>query len=193
MHARSTPPPTRHPMSLRDALLKAGKVSKKQAQEAQTAKRKKRKKKKGHVLEAEARDASLARDAERRADQAKENREREEQRRAEREQHERRMRVGNLITAWQRRPNPRASRGFHFVRSDGHIGRITVDGRIAAELEYGAAGIVELPDQPDELRIVAAEGIRKLLDLHLPGIRFYVGRDAPDDPLICPPRRPERD
>lgn len=177
-------------MSLRDALLKAGKVSKQQAQEAATASRKKAKQKGGgHAVEAEARAATEAREAERRAAQAAENKAREEARRAEREQHERRVRVGNLIAAWGRRPSPRASRPWHFVRSNGRIGRVLVDSQVAYELEFGAVGIVELPNRPDELRIVASEGIRKLLEAGAPVVRFYVGRDAPDDPLVNPPRR----
>lgn len=180
-------------MSLRDALLKAGKVSKKDAQQARTEARKKRKKKKGHVIEAEQRDAAIERDAARRAERDAENRARAEQERQARVAHERDAQIRNLIQAWTRRPNPKARRVWHFVRSNGHIGRTTVDQRIAAELEFGSAAIVELPSDRSEVRIVAVEGVRKLAGLYGEGIRFFLGDGGPSDPLVRPapyPRRP---
>lgn len=179
-------------MSLRDALLKAGKVSKQQAQEARTKKRKKRKKKGGgHRVEADQQAESLARDAERREALASDNRARAEEAQRERERQERLMQIGNLIRAWRRRPKRTASRRWHFVRSSGQIGLITVDSQIAAELEFGSAGIVELPENEQAVEVVASEGLRKLVDIHRPGIRFYVGAGAAtDDPLTCPPPQP---
>ena len=179
-------------MSLRDALLKAGKVSKKQAQQARTEKRKKRKKKGGgHRVEAQANAESLARDAERRLEQRAADKARAEETRLEREAQERRMRINNLIQAWKRRPGRNPRRAWHFVRSNGRIGRIRVDGETAAALEYGTAAIVEPPENESAPEIVAAEGVRKLIDLHPKGIRFYVGTGAPKDPLTCPPRNPK--
>lgn len=176
-------------MSLRDALLKAGKVTRQQVQGAAADSRKERKQKGGgHRIEAEAREVALARDAERKAQQAEENRARAARLEAERQEHERLMRIGNLIAAWSRRSSPRAARRWHFVRSNGHIGFVVVDRNLAAELEYGAAGIVELPDRPDAVRVVAGDAVRKLADLHPGGIRFFLGAGGPDDPLVRPPR-----
>jgi hypothetical protein len=175
-------------MSLRDALLKAGKVDKKQAQQARTENRKKRKKKGGHRIESEQQVDSLAREAERRELQSAENRARTEAERVKREREERLMQIVNLIRAWRRRPSRNARRAWHFVRSSGHVGLVVVDAEIAAELEFGSAGIVELPENEGAVEIVGAEGLRKLTELHGPSIRFYVGVGAAaDDPLTCPP------
>ena len=176
-------------MSLRDALLKAGKVSKAQAQGAKTEQRKKRKDKGGHRLEAAAQEAAIARDAERRAERDARNAAIVEEQRAERARQESRVRVRNLMRSWGRQPDPKGRTLWHFVRSSGRIGRITVDRRMGAELEYGAAGIVEMPDDASVVRVVAAEGIRKLNEVYPEGIRFYLGDGGPDDPLVCPPRR----
>ena len=51
-------------------------------------------------------------------------------------------------------------------------------------------GIVELPWDRGAVRVVAAEGVRKLVEEYAEGVRFYVGRDAIADPLTCPPPRP---
>ena len=178
-------------MSLRDALLKAGKVNKKQAQQARTEKRKTRKRKGGHRIEAEHTAESVAREGERREIQAAENKARTEEKRLERLRQERLMQIGNLIRAWRRRPTRNARRAWHFVRSSGEIGLVFVDAEIAAELEFGAAGIVTLPENEAAVEIVGAEGLRKLVDIYRPGIRFYVGAGAStDDPLTCPPPRP---
>lgn len=174
-------------MSLRDALLKSGKVSKKDAQKAATAARKERKQKGGHRIEAEVSAEQRARDEARRAEQAEANRERARQLEAERQEHERLMRVRNLITAWGRRPSPRASRRWHFVRSNGRIGFVVVDRTLAAELEYGGAAIVEVPEHPEDVRVVGAEGVKKLAGLAPEVIRFYVGQGGPSDPLVRPP------
>ena len=178
-------------MSLRDALLKAGKVSKKQAQVAATEKRKKRKKKKGHRVEAEALRAQEQRHASRMSDQADANRERAEAARLEREAHEARMRLKNVIHTWQRKPGRRADRAFHFVRSSGAIGVTRIEGAQAWELQFGGLAIVEHPDDGAP-RLVARDAVEKILRLKPGALRFYVGEGAPDDPHICPPLRPER-
>ncbi|MFT6395697.1 MAG: hypothetical protein ACJAYU_000439 [Bradymonadia bacterium] len=177
-------------MSLRDALLKAGKIDKKQAQKARTDKRKKRKRDGGHRVEAEQNAQQLASEATRREEQTADNLGRAERARIAREQAEREMRIGNLIQAWQRRSNPKAKRRFHFVRVDGHIGFITVDSEIGAELEFGAAGIVVSPSNPSQAHVLASEGLRKLAEVDPTAVRFYLGPGAPDDPLTCPPPPP---
>lgn len=179
-------------MSLRDALLKAGKVSKKHAQQVRTEKRKKRKKQGGgHRVEAQANAEFMARDLARRAEQQTADKARAEAARVERATHERRVRINNLIQAWKRRPPRNARRPWHFVRSNGRIGRIFVDAELAAALEFGTAGIVEPPENEQAPEIVAGEGVRKLTELHPAGVRFYVGPGAAGDPLTCPPPRPK--
>ena len=177
-------------MSLRDALLKAGKVSAKAAQEAKTNERKKRKQKKGHVLEAEREAARSELFEKQRAEQAEANRLRAEAARVEREGHERQMRVGNLIRAWERKAPPRAMRAFHFVRSSGAIGQTTVDRQLGMELEYGSVGIVEHPTTGAP-HLVAREGIERLLEFAPECLRFYTGPNGPEDALIRPPLRPD--
>lgn len=177
-------------MSLRDALLKAGKVSAKAAQEAKTNERKKRKKKKGHVLEAEREAARTELFEQQRAEQAEANRVRAEADRLAREAHERQMRIGNLIRAWERKAPPRAMRGFCYVRASGHIGQTTVDRKLGMELEYGSVGIVEHPSTGAP-HMLSREGIERLLEVAPDCVRFYTGPGGPEDPLIRPPLRPE--
>jgi uncharacterized protein YaiL (DUF2058 family) len=179
-------------MSFRDALLKAGKVSKKQAQSASTQARKQRKQQKGHVLEAE---AEAKRDVifeKARAEQAEANRIAAEAKRAERERQELLVRMRNLMRSWERKPDPRrATIAFHFVRSSLSIGRIMVDRSSATELEYGALAIVEHPES-GEPHLIARDGVTKLMELVGERLRFYTGPEAPDDELVRPPKRPER-
>ncbi len=177
-------------MSLRDALLKAGKVSKKQARRAAAEERKKRKKKKGHRLEADRSDAAAARHADRVAIRADENRQRAEADRLRRLEREKALRITNLIRSWSRPVDSDRGRPFYFVRSSGSIGSVLVDRQTAWALEYGGLGLIEAPGRPARVHLVAEEGVRKLMALDVSGLRFYVGRDAPDDPLIAPALRP---
>ncbi len=179
-------------MSLRDALLKAGKVSKKDAQSVSTETRKKRKKKGGHRLEQEAVAQSIAISEAAKEARDAENRAHVERQRLERKQQERAMQVRNLIQAWTRRSGRRANHVWHFVRSNGHVGRIMVDNEVAAELEFGTAGIIEMPDDPSSVRVLSRDGIRKLAGIYAEGVRFFVGEGGPSDPLVRPDARPER-
>lgn len=173
-------------MSLRDALLKAGKVSKQDARKAATEERKKRKRKKGHRIEAEKEAEKQRRHEERLAQQREEDRKRAEREKAEREAQERKVRVKNLSTQWRRTPGNRDNIRWHFVRSNGSIGFLQVDSRLAAELEHGSAAIIEVPID-DVVRIVSQDGVDAILETMPQCVRFYVGRGAPEDEIICPP------
>ena len=176
-------------MSLRDALLKAGKISKKQARHAETETRKSRKKRKGHLVEQDREAAQLARHEERQAKQRAADLERARIAKEEHEAHERQVRIKNLIYRWKRYPARRTSNEFWFVRSDGFIGLMMVDRQSAAELEFGQAGIVEPPGNPTGVLVVKREGVQKLLEIAPEVVRFYVGEGAPvDDETVCPPR-----
>lgn len=175
-------------MSLRDALLKAGKVSKKQAQQARTTERKKRKQKKGHVLEAE-REASRQQLHEQQlAEQAAANRARAKAERQERERHEHAMRIGNLIRAWEAPAPRKAMRAFYYVKRDGRVVRTSVDRQLAMELEYGALAIVEHP-ATGAPHFVRREGVTRLCEIDDAPIRFYTGPGGPEDELVRPPKR----
>ncbi len=174
-------------MSLRDALLKAGKVSKKDAQKAATDQRRRRKKQKGHRPDADRQAESEKRREARRAKQREADRARAAEARRVFEAHERAVRARNIIQGWRREPGRRRGAPWHFVRSDGHIGVLDLDAELAQEIQYGAAGIIEMPGDPELVVVVRREGIVKLLEFVPEIVKFYLGVSAPDDDLVNPP------
>lgn len=174
-------------MSLRDALLRAGKVSKKDAQKVATEQRRKRKRKKGHRIDAKRKSDSNRRHKERLEKQQKADRLRVAKAKEAFDAHERIVRAKNIIKGWKQEPGTRRGVYWHFVRSDGYIGTLNLDAELALSLQYGAAGIVEYPDDPANIIVVRREGVVKLLEFSPSIVKFYLGINAPTDPLVNPP------
>lgn len=135
--------------NLRDKLLKAGLVDKKQKQQVDTQDRRDKKQKSVEQLAAE--EAERQRQfAEQQAAEAEANRLREAQRTVDRLQHETWNRVRNICDRWAVRQIKPGARRFHFVQRSGRIGYLLVNDALYDQLLQGALAVVErLP--PDEI------------------------------------------
>jgi uncharacterized protein YaiL (DUF2058 family) len=169
--------------NLRDKLLKAGLVNKKQRRRAEHADRQKRRKGKADADGAaeqrrnDAYERKLA--AERERSQAL-----EAERRAVQEGKERDLRV-LYLTQHHRVAWTRGDRRWHFVSRAGTILYFPLDADAARQLGYGTAAIVEVPGEPDA---DAAHTLvdRKTADLIWSIDQAYVrflNRDADERPL----------
>jgi uncharacterized protein YaiL (DUF2058 family) len=153
--------------NLRDKLLKAGLVDKKQKTQVDTQDRRDKKQKGAEQLAAEEAQKQLA-FAEKLAAEAEARRKSEAERAAERARHEDRERVRNLCERWavrQRRPGPQR---FYFTRRSGAIGYLLVSDELGEQLQNGGLAIVELlDDHEQEVALLAARASsrpRSLLD-----------------------------
>jgi len=159
--------------SLKDQLLKAKLVSKKQVRKAEHEQRQKRKELGREGLEQEK--------ARRRAEQEekellrKEEQQRQEERRREEErargglQRVRSLVTGSDLSRFGAGPNP-----FHYQAADGSLPRVEVSGTMAERLEAGRAAIVELPGDPaPEVYIVPLEVADQVQRIEPAFIRFW--------------------
>lgn len=128
--------------NLRDKLLKAGLVDKKQKQQADTQDRRD-KKQKGHdkLAEEEAERQRLF--AEKAAKEAEEQRQRELEQAAQREQRERENRVRNICDRWAVRQLKPGQRKFYFVQRTGRIAYLLVNDGTYDQLLVGALAVVD--------------------------------------------------
>ncbi len=135
--------------NLRDKLLKAGLVDKKQKQQVDTQDRRDKKQKTVEQLAQE--DAEKQRQyAQQQVAEAEANRQREAQRTIDRLQHETWNRVRNICDRWAVRQIKQGSRRFHFVQRSGRIGYLLVNDALYDQLLLGALAVIErLP--PDEI------------------------------------------
>ncbi len=135
--------------NLRDKLLKAGLVDKKQKQQVDTQDRRDKKQKSVEQLAQE--EAERQRQfAAQQAEEAEANRLREAQRTVDRLQHETWNRVRNICDRWAVRQIKPGARRFHFVQRSGRIGYLLVNDALYDQLLLGALAVVErLP--PDEI------------------------------------------
>lgn len=176
--------------NLRDKLLKAGKVSKKQKRQADHNARKKRQRKgrsQGHLQaqEAEAQRQAIyeAKLAEQRArDQAI-----EAERRKEREARERLLRIKHIIDYYSV-PLRRGPRTWCFMDRDGLIRRMQVRPADAWRIERGQLAIVQLPDTgPDDdvsdaFAVVPRDTALDLWGIDPDTVRFFNRDDAEHPP-----------
>ncbi len=164
--------------TLRDQLLRAGLVTKKQKEHQERRARKRAKKKrKGHVdAEEAARLAAL--EEERRRREEEQARRVEEERRA-REEHERRVQVKNLIARQRPMDVRQGRRRFHYPTRDGRIGWLWMTDTMAHLLEVGEAAIVEDPfGGGDPIRVVDKDTAARLVEVGPDWIRFWNGSEA---------------
>jgi uncharacterized protein YaiL (DUF2058 family) len=171
--------------SLRDKLVKAGAVSKKDARKAKTETRKQRKK--GRQGEAEAAEAQRRqREAfeAKRAAEAEEARARAAAVQAEREASERDARLRQL-TERHCLPKIRGQDAvFYFVGPDRRVQRFHSRFDVIEELQQGKLGIVSAPfDDHRGFRVVRREGLEKLAEEAPERILFW---NAPGSPKERP-------
>jgi len=135
--------------NLRDKLLKAGLVDKKQKQQVDTQDRREKKQKTAEQLAAEEAERQRL-FVEQQVSEAEANRQREAQRTVDRLQHETWNRVRNICDRWAVRQTKQGSRRFHFVQRSGRIGYLLVNDALYDQLLLGSLAVVErLP--PDEI------------------------------------------
>lgn len=169
--------------SLRDKLLKAGAVSKKEARKAKTEARKKRKK--GRQGEAEAAEVERQRREAfeaKKAAEAEAARAREAERQAEREAQELEVRLRQL-TERHALPKIRGQDGvFYFVGADRRVRRFYSRFDVLEELMQGKLGIVVAPwDDHRDFRVVRREGLERLAELAPERILFWNAPGSPPD------------
>ena len=142
--------------NLRDKLLKAGLVDKKQKTQVDTQDRRDKKQKGAAELAAEeaARQRAFA---EKQAAEAEAQRQREAERAAERAAHEARVRVANICAHWAVRQKRPGQRRFYFARRSGAVGYLLVSDELVEKLSVGALAIIErLDDKEYEVALAAA-------------------------------------
>lgn len=167
--------------NLRDKLLKAGKVTKKQRRKAEHQNRQKRRKGKAETTqEGEERRQSLY-EAQLR-DQRARDQALEAQRRAEREAKERDLRVRYIVDHYALRPR-RGPQRWHYMGRDRVVRHLQLSDEEAHHLEHGRRAIVERPNArgDDAFAIVddrTAELIWSIDDAY---VRFY-NRATDDHP-----------
>ncbi len=165
--------------NLRDKLLKAGVVSKKDQRRSEHQQRQDQRHGRAEPAQsAEARRQALYEaqlQAQRERDQAL-----EAERRAAREDKERNLRVLYVVEHYATRPK-RGKRRFNFMARDGRVEHLFLDEREASMLEYGQNAIVERPGgQGDRAHaIVNRESADLIWSLGDEFVRFY-NRPAAD-------------
>lgn len=173
-------------MSLRDALVKAGAVSKKRKAATERELKRQRKKRQGNqerkgVIARRERDARKAAEAERLAKVRAARRARHDID----AKHARSMRALHLITAHQQ-PIGMGRARFYFVGLDGvHVQRLWVPWRVARGLRAGALAICALEHRFDQVEYVVVPRAIALnvRDLKPAVVRFLNETPAdPDDP-----------
>ena len=142
--------------NLRDKLLKAGLVDKKQKTQVDTQDRRDKKQKGAEQLAAE--EAAKQRQfADKLAAEAEAKRQIEAERAAERTRHEDRDRIRSLCEHWSVRQRRPGQLRFYFTRRSGRISYLLVNEELAEKLSVGALAIVEcLDDQEHAVALKAS-------------------------------------
>lgn len=185
--------------NLRDKLLKAGLVDKKQKQQVDTQDRRD-KKQKGVDKQAEEEAERQRLFAERQAAEAEEQRLREAERAEERARHEQQNRVRNICDRWAVRSKRPGINRFYFVQRDEHIGYLMVSESLHDQLLQGAIAVVERRTADEKPPLEATETRRprrrSLLDeLRQPQrtrARAPVAATSPETHVLLPPEAAER-
>jgi uncharacterized protein YaiL (DUF2058 family) len=166
--------------NLRDQLLKAGVITKKQKRQTEQEKRRERKQhNKGHlddVIQAQQRQAYEAKlEAQRAADQR-----RAAAQRAQQEAREKRLQVRHIIDYWKVPEEPAGSRRWYFTTRHNTIQYLYVTEPLAMQLDTGALAIIERPDEADvSYALVDHEAAALIASIDPQWVRFY--SDEPTD------------
>lgn len=183
--------------NLRDKLLKAGVVDKKQKQQADTQDRRDKKQKTADQLAVEEAERQQA-FALQKATEAELARQREAERAEHRQRHEALNRVRNICDRWAVRPLRAGSRRFHFVQRSGRIGHLMVTDAHFDQLLLGALAVVErLPPEeisPPLCEVLAAKPRKKsvLSDLLRLKDGLALGLGSTETHVLLPPDAAER-
>lgn len=158
--------------SLRDQMLKAGLVSKKQARQSQHQQRvdKSKKGSKGLAEErAQRRAAAEQRAAEKRAA----DKQRGQDRNAEAEARNAQHRIAQIVAGGRARLDDRGNRKFYFETRDGRVLYLAVSEQQSGDLGEGRLGIVE--SATGKISVVDRETARRVAELDAGWIRRFNG------------------
>ena len=162
---------------LRDKLLKAGLVDKKQARKVRTEerrKKKKKKKKKGPEQGPGELDAQRQRYEQKMEQQAAGVRDLQHKLNEEKVEKERLDQIRNLIKTSAEEQILGNDQTFHFVGRDRRIHKLTTKSAIAELLTSGALAIVECDDDPArDYKVVRAAAAERLEELDAERILFW--------------------
>lgn len=164
---------------LRDKLLNAGLVDKKQAREAKTEERRKKKKKKKRKKKDRGQgpgelDAQQQRYQEKMDQQAAGARELQQKLNEDKARQEALDRIRNLIRSGAEERILGNDRSFCFVGPDRRIRKLTTTAEIAEGLTSGALAIVECDDDPArDYRVVRRDTAERLAELDEARILFW--------------------
>jgi len=159
--------------NLRDKLLKAGLVDKKQARKSKTEKRRARKEKGGAKATAEQLRDQQARYQEKLAQQKAAARELQQQLNKEQEDQARQGRIRDLIRT-HRVKKPKEETPFFFAGADKKILKVFISLEVANSLESGQMAIVAGSDDPRrDWAVISHKGASKLEQLAPERILFW--------------------
>lgn len=169
---------------LRDKLLNAGLVSKKQARKSKTDKRRK-KKQKGRKRAAAELDEQQQRYQQKMEQQAAEARQRQEQINLQRAARERLHQIRDLIRGNALRRFLGDAQSFHFVGPDRRIRKLSTTHEIAQRIVAGSLAVVHCDDDPRrDYTLIEATAAQQLEQLDPGRILFWnkPGSDSGDLP-----------
>jgi uncharacterized protein YaiL (DUF2058 family) len=164
--------------NLRDKLLKAGLVDKKQKQQADTEDRRSKKQKSAAELAAEEAERQRRFEMEK-AREAEEQRQKEAERAAERARHELENRVRNICDRWAVRSHKPGQRRFYFVKRTSHIGHLLINDAFYDQLLLGALCIVERPAEEDTHVLLPPDAAERVEELDAAAVRFWARSARP--------------
>ncbi len=159
---------------LRDKLLNAGLVDKKQARKAKTEKRRKKKKKKKKGHEAPQLDDQRQRYEQRMEEQATQTRDLQQKLNEQQAERELLHRIRDLIKSGAEKKVRGNDRAVHFVGRDRRIRKLTTSHEVADLLGSGALAVVEREDDPArDYAVVNAEAAERIEALDATRVLFW--------------------
>lgn len=159
--------------SLRDQLLQAGLVSKKQARQSQH-KRRVEKTRKGSAALAAERAAEKAAVAAKRAEQRAADKAREADRNADKDARDVQNRVAQIVAGGRARIDGRGNRRFYFETRDARVVYLALSDQQNTDLAEGRLGIVE--SRTGKVSVVDRETAQRVAELDSDWIRRFNGR-----------------
>lgn len=171
--------------NLRDKLLKAGLVDKKQKQQADIQDRRDKKQKSHDQLAQE--EAARQQEFEaRKLAEAEAQRQVEAEREKARDAHEQRNRVRNICDSWSVRSRGKPAGGgapgprrFYYVKRSRHIGHLVVNDLILDQLLLGALAIVERAPDEETYVLLPPEPAERVFEIDADAIRFWARKASP--------------
>lgn len=158
--------------SLRDQMLKAGLVSKKQARQSQHQRRVEKTKKGSRGL-AEERAQKQAAVEQQQAKKRAQDKQREQARNERTDARNAQQRIGQIVAGGRKKLDDRGNRSFYFETRDGRVLYLSVSDQQQGDLVDGRLGIVESPT--GKVSVIDRETARRVAELDATWIRRLNG------------------